>query len=449
VNPPATADVVVIGGGPAGSTAANALAKKGYEVVLLEQARHPRHTVGESVLPHFWKYAEELGVLDDIEQAGFVKKAGGLTFWRGELRQARLSDFGFSRPGMHVERDRFDHLLLQGAKRRGAQVFEEVRVQKVLRADDGRVCGVAYTDLQGRASGEIRCRFVVDGSGQAAVVANQLGFRHFDEDLRFMSVWGYYEGGDYVANGGVVHPFADRFTEGCWPMTLVTGQGPWGWCWQIVQSEATSIGLVMPVSEVPSFKSHGTTLAERFEHQVRSLPVISSLLADAQRVPGPVHAVRDFAYRPTQLCGDGWYLAGDAAAFVDPINSAGVTVSFYTGFLASWAISASLDRPERADYYAGLFDNMVRRRLALYRISALPEGVNSYAEEDYPQALKAAQLSSALEQELLQVQCRLTHRSANLAPLLEQDERLNYRDTDRYQCLPHLVSAAGEPWAPS
>src|SRR6266567_141616 len=128
---PAKADVVVIGGGPAGSTAANLLAQKGYEVVLLDRARHPRLTVGESVLPHVWKSVDAVGATQDIERAAFIHKSGGTTFWRGVIRQVALADFGFRRPSLHVERDEFDEILLRVAERRGVQAFEEVGVQKV------------------------------------------------------------------------------------------------------------------------------------------------------------------------------------------------------------------------------------------------------------------------------------------------------------------------------
>src|SRR5437773_8278216 len=124
---PAKADVVVIGGGPAGSTAANLLAQKGYEVVLLDKARHPRLTVGESVLPHVWKYIDAVGATEDIEQARFIQKSGGTGFWGGVIRQMTIaSGFGFRQPSLHVERDEFDEILLRVAQRRRVQVFEEV-----------------------------------------------------------------------------------------------------------------------------------------------------------------------------------------------------------------------------------------------------------------------------------------------------------------------------------
>ena len=125
---PKQCDVVVIGGGPAGSVAASRLAMDGFSVVLLEKAKHPRPNVGESLIPQFWKFTDLIGASASIESDGFIPKSGGLSLWRGQLRQLKFSDFGYSRPGLHVERDRFDLLLLERTRANGAQVFEEIIV---------------------------------------------------------------------------------------------------------------------------------------------------------------------------------------------------------------------------------------------------------------------------------------------------------------------------------
>ena len=431
---PTSADVVVIGGGPAGSTAANLLAHKGYDVVLLDKVRHPRLVVGESVLPHVWKYFDELGATEDIIRANFIQKSGGTAVWRGVIRQMGLKDFGFTRPSLHVERDEFDEVLLRVAQRRGVQVFEEVVVKKVLLGESER--GVLYQDRRSGAEGQIRCRYLVDASGQGAVIANQLGFREFDKDLRFMSVWGYYDNSAYIAQGGLICPWEKRREYK--PTTCQLGLGDWGWCWHIVQKEHTSVGLVFSPAQAAEFKAGGAPLEERFDAACRRGPIVGDLLRDAQFIPGSVHAIRDFAYRPVQLAGDGWFLAGDAAAFVDPINSAGVVTACYSGFAAAWAVNESLKKPARREYFRKVFSTVVRQRLALFRISALPAGFNSYPE-DNDIALAAARLDRASEQELLLVQTKLTDRSENLAPLFAADPRLKYDDSPLYREIPELT----------
>jgi flavin-dependent dehydrogenase len=433
---PAKADVVVIGGGPGGSTTANLLAKRGYEVVLLEKVRHPRQTVGESVLPHVWSYIDLLGATAEIEQANFIQKSGGTAVWRDVIRQMAIKDFGFTRPSLHVERDEFDDILLRAAARRGVQIFEEVHVRAVQLEAGAR--GVTYVDRRGGAQeeGRIQCRYIVDASGQAAVIANQLGFREFDKDLRFTSVWGYYDNSGYIAQEGRICPWEKR--REIKPTTLQLGIGDWGWCWHIVQKEHTSIGLILSQAQAAEFKASARSLDERFDLACRKLPIVGDLLTNATFIPGSVLAIRDFAYRPVQLSGEGWFLAGDAAAFVDPINSAGVITACYTGFAASSAVDGCLRKPERSDYFANVFSTLVKQRLALFRLSALPVGQNSYPE-DIPVALKAAQLERVSEQELLLGQTILTDRRENLAPLYALDSRLKYDDTPKYRMVSELV----------
>src|SRR5688500_16372139 len=135
---PSRCDVVVIGGGPGGSTAATLLGQSGYDVVLLEKAKHPRYNVGESLIPHFWKYCELTGADEQVEADGFIAKAGGTVVWDGVIRQMRFRDFGYARPALHVERDRFDKILLDYARAQGASVFEEVAVTGATLADAGQ-----------------------------------------------------------------------------------------------------------------------------------------------------------------------------------------------------------------------------------------------------------------------------------------------------------------------
>src|SRR3990172_5129471 len=206
VNIPKRCDVVVIGGGPAVSTTATLLRQKGYSVALFDRAKHPRYKVGESMIPHFWKYCELSGVDQKIDAEGFIQKAGGTVVWNGVIRQMQFKDFGYVRPALHVERDRFDQILLEHARECGTQVYEEVAV---LGADFA--VGDSVT-VNYRRTGEgtcdlIRCCFVVDASGQDAVIARQLGVRVIDDGFRFMSIWGYFKDSKYVAADGRAYPF--------------------------------------------------------------------------------------------------------------------------------------------------------------------------------------------------------------------------------------------------
>lgn len=182
---PKHCDVVVIGGGPAGSSVATLLAKQGVDVVLLEKSLHPRPQVGESLIPHFWKYADLTGVSPLLEQEGFVTKAGGITVWNNKIHRIAFAEFGFTRPALHVERDIFDHILLKHAENLGVQVFQQVSVRGADLSDD---------PIVHHQYGSTRCRIVIDASGSATVLANQFkSKRLIDSKMRFFITVGAFQ----------------------------------------------------------------------------------------------------------------------------------------------------------------------------------------------------------------------------------------------------------------
>jgi flavin-dependent dehydrogenase len=410
---PTSADVVVIGGGPAGSVAAARLAQEGIEVVLLEKARHPRPTVGESLIPHFWKFTDEIGATEDIEQDGFIAKGGGLALWRGELRQLKFSDFGYDRPALHVERDRFDLLVLRAAERAGAQVFEETSVTRI----DGDLDAprVRYRGPDGEP-GEVKARYVVDASGQSAVLAKQLGVREFDPDLRFTSLWGYYVGGRYVTVDGAVHSFEQR--REIRPATLTTAIGDWGWVWHIVMRDVVSVGLVLPPEHLQRFKAEKDTKEAKFQGIVAESPIVGDLMRDAE-FTGEMYGIRDYAYKPVKLAAGHCYMAGDAAAFVDPINSAGVVFSMYAGFASAWSIQRSLRNPKRSDSFREMYCKLYGDRLSLFRLLALPSDADGVARaiED---ARGVVNMTSETEQQLMLLQATLNSRAEGITSVLGQ-----------------------------
>jgi len=221
---PAQCDVVVIGGGPAGSLAATFLSQKGYHVVLLDKEKHPRYRVGESIIPHFWKFCDLAGVSEKVKADGFIQKAGGTVIWNNVIRQVAFKDFGYSQPALHVERDRLDYILLEHARSQGAEVYEEVSATGVVLGDEGvKIICHREGDADSR---EISARFVIDASGQNAVIARQLGIRVIDTGFRFMSIWGYFDDSKYVAPDGHAHPF-ETLRE-IPPTTFVTSIGERG-----------------------------------------------------------------------------------------------------------------------------------------------------------------------------------------------------------------------------
>ncbi len=426
---PATCDVVIIGGGPAGSTAASRLALLGYDVVLVDKARFPRLVVGESLIPYFWKYADAIGLSTKVDAARFIRKGGATFYWKDRFRQMKFSDFGFERPALHVDRDLFDEVLLRHAQSCGAAVFEGITITDVIMNDD-RACGIRFSqrDINKTDEGELRARYVVDCSGQAAVLARKLKLREFDPDLRFTCWWGYFGNADYVSLGGGVHSFSERYDV--FPTTFVVGKDDWSWCWHIALKESTSIGVVFPTEELASFKKLGSGLAERFERAVRAWPATSVLLRDAKLIEGSVRAMRDFAYLPRSLSGPGWFLAGDAAAFVDPINSLGIILATYAGWLVGWSIDGSFRDREQEPYFTRIYDTILAQRMGLYRISSLPEGRNSRHDLD-GLALDGAKFASKQDQDLIYSHLMLCGRPKNLTSLYSTDPQWSFSTVDR------------------
>ena len=413
---PQHCDVVVIGGGPGGSLTGTYLTQKGYQVVLFDKQRHPRYVVGESLLPDFWKYTDAAGCSDKIIADGFVQKEGGTVIWSGKISGVAFKNFGFSRPALHVERDRFDFILLENAKDKGVKVFEEVGVTQVNFANPEQP--VAHYRSETGLSDTITCRYVVDASGQSAVIGRQLGLRIVDEGFRFMSVWGYFKDSKYISYGGKVHPFeAMKDTA---PTTFVTSLdhiGEGGWCWHIPQRDATSIGLILPSKVMKSFKSEDEDWEQYFLRACGEIPILNTLLEGASFVPGSVRLTRDYSYRSSQVSGPGYFLVGDAAGFVDPIFSVGVLMAMYAAFAAAWAIDQSLRRPALAEKNRRIYEKQLQGRNELARSLALPHYETELQTSDIAKLMMRFERDNSLD--LMMAVSGLTSRSENFIALSE------------------------------
>jgi flavin-dependent dehydrogenase len=402
---PEKADVLVVGGGPAGSVVSTQLARRGYDVVLVDKAFHPRETVGESVLPPAWQYFDRLGVSEEIERRGFVKKAGGIVDWAGRITEIRFRDFAYKRPGLHVERADLDHLLLENSRKSGVRVFEGVRAES-FRQTAADATEVAIAGGGGPVDHSITCRFMVDATGQSCLAARQTGGRGLDDDFRFVSIWGYFANSDYVGAEGVVYPFEKVRTNP--PMTFVSHCGGWGWIWHIPMRESTSVGLVVAVDDYKRDVARHSSLEDYFMATCLSTRFLGRLLAKAERVNGPLRMIRDFSYLPENVAGPGYFVIGDAAGFVDPIFSIGYVIALYSGELAAWAIDRSLKQPAATETSRKLFEHQMRGRYELARTMALP-GVEPAGG---PQMF--FDFSSKAEKELMWSAAALTTRSQNL-----------------------------------
>ncbi len=414
-NIPQKTDVVIIGGGPAGSSAATHLAKADIDCILLERARFPRNQVGESLIPHFWKFTDVLGVSDKIEREDFLHKAGGITAWDGKIRQILFSDFGYTRSGLHVERDVFDNLLLKHSQESGAKVFQQVAVKKVDFGDENRPV-IHFTDKRGEENrqGTISCQYVIDATGHSSLLAQQFGARQtISAEMNFLSIWGYFNNSRYAGVDRKSYP-AEKLNS-VTPVTFVMSYED-GWLWHIILRDKTSVGLV-----VHTDKTKGMNRQQRedfFQQVCFNQPYLKELLAPAEFIDGSLQYRPDYSYYSTQICGDNFYCIGDAAAFVDPIFSHGVQNAFYNASLASVSIIESLKNPVKRSRYSQLCASRMQQFYGFSRALSLGDfGCNGVNRELVKSLMKAM---PPLELELMLVAAEMTSRSENFKQLAKE-----------------------------
>jgi flavin-dependent dehydrogenase len=424
MNIPNSADVIVIGGGPAGSLASTLLAQKGHHVVMLEKQSHPRPHVGESIIPDFWRYADLMGVTDKLVAEGFGAKGGGLISWNGEHRAHTFTDFGFSRPALHVERDRLDQILFEHATSEGVDSFENVSVTGAEFAVDettGRESASVMVKLDSGEARTIQCRYVIDASGQAAVLGRQLGIRHIDEAFRYLSIWGYWKDAQFLDIHAKAHDHAELDEVNA--VTFISsldGAGDSGWSWHIALREETSIGVVLPLDVVKVAREKDESWDEFYERRVRSVPVLGKMLENATLRPGSVKSIRDYSHQSSALAGPGWFLAGDAAAFVDPIFSVGIVLALYGAAAASWAVDRAMSHPDQVERVRSMFSQQLTGRIEVARSLALPRYGGAGGEVN-----ELAKQTVAFERsdvkDLMFLVADLTTRSDNWSRIVDQE----------------------------
>lgn len=318
-----TWDVVVVGGGPAGSAAAIALQGDGYHALVLEAERFPRHHVGESLVS-LWPVFEHLGVTQAMD-ATFQHKRGSCRIWgrKGELQWTDFDSLAGGRNySLQVERSAFDLLLLRRAMEVGADIREGHRVLSVI-WDGDRAVGVRYRTPDGTL-GSAHARWVVDATGRTGLLAKERGLRTVDPFYPDLSVYAYVEG-------------ARRF-EGELEGNLLIEAVPWGWFWFIpLRTGEVSIGLVCDRTSRARVRARG--VHGFFDEALASSRVVGPMAA-AGRLSQKPRATASFGYSSKAYGGPGWLLAGDAGSFVDPMWATGVANALTDGLLAAAVVEA-------------------------------------------------------------------------------------------------------------
>jgi flavin-dependent dehydrogenase len=321
-------DVVVIGGGPAGSTVSTLMAQQGLSVRLYERERFPRFHIGESLIPETYWVLKRLNMLDKMKESHFVKKFS-VQFVNAEGRESAPFYFWDNKPHecsqtWQVVRSEFDRMMLDNARAHGVGVHEGVRVHDVLFEGD-RAVGVKVKTEAGFE--DVAAKVVVDASGQNGLIMNRRNLRIWDPLLNKGAIWTYWKGA-----------YRDQGKDAGATLVIQTGNRK-GWFWYIpLHDDVISCGVVAPFDYL--FKGR-TDYAKTYEEEVEDCPGVKERVRGASRITG-YFATKDYSYRSKQVAGDGWVLVGDAFGFLDPLYSSGVLLALKSGELAADAVVEGL-----------------------------------------------------------------------------------------------------------
>lgn len=343
-------DVLVVGGGPAGSTISALLAERGHDVVMLEKAHHPRFHIGESLLPMNLPLFDRLGIRDQVASIGILKYGAEFVSPHHEdpsyfeFGQALNKSFPYS---YEVRRSELDEILFKNAIAKGARALEGCSVKRVEFPEGGRAKVVALEE--GGQAREWHPRFVVDASGRDTLLSSQFGIKQRNRKHASASIFGHFEG-------------AERRTgKTAGDITLFWFEHGWFWYIPLLDGQV-SVGVVC----WPYYlKSRKTDLERFFFDTIALCPPLAGRLKTA-KLTAPVTATGNFSYSSERCFGSNYIMIGDAFSFIDPVFSSGVLLAMNSAFAGAEAVEECLKNPAGASRALNKFDRTSRHGLKVF-----------------------------------------------------------------------------------
>lgn len=343
-------DVIIIGGGPAGSTAATTLAKVGRRVLVLEKEAFPRFHVGESLLPYNRKIFDDLGVWSKIESAGFMVKRGAQFIMGNDSRGNRLdfSKGSFTKypRSVQVERSKFDDLLLKHSREHGAEVREQSLVLEHQVKEDH--VALRYRDAQGTEH-FVTAKYLMDASGLSNFTGTRENQREYYSGHKKIAIFGHFENLDM--------PQGEEKGD----ILIIRRENSWFWMIPL-EDNKTSVGLVLDQGD---FKASGKTKDEVYADAIATTPAVNKRFAKAVSMT-PLHVVTDFSYRNGTLVSPRVVRIGDASGFIDPIFSSGVLLAMTSGQQGAQAVNDALKTNQPVTAAMRRYEKDNRYRIAQY-----------------------------------------------------------------------------------
>jgi flavin-dependent dehydrogenase len=349
---PSTTDILVAGGGPAGATIARLLAGFGFQVVLLEKRRFPRHQIGESLTPQIFPILDFLGVRAQVEAAGFLRMIGHTVCWGSAQPRTAYYSPDHNRHGFQVWREDFDSLLLRHARTGGVEVIEDLGIESVTL---GGAAIVVHT-----GSGSCTTSFFIDASGHSGILARQ-GFRQRDATFQTLAVTGYWRDASNPSGIDAANTILETYPHGLvWSVPLHNG--------------LRNVTLLTDWHLGKRIRAAG--LASFYHSELRQVSYITRFLANA-RLAQPLQVFDATWYTSATFAGEQFLLVGDAGLFVDPLSSEGVHKAMASAITGAIVVHTILKRPAAAPAAIQFYQENQRHTYD----SHYAESVRYYGEE--------------------------------------------------------------------